>query len=94
MNTSSLALMLLIGGVMLVVGIRHFKYNKARDGAYHVYRKTIGILRTEFNDNLDLADKTRNEMASGSVSKDRFRTKSWEVLLTEPFLAQHDVPRE
>jgi hypothetical protein len=90
MNTSSVALILLIGGVMLVVGIRTIKYNKARDRAYQAYRKAVGILRTEFKDNLQLADKTRNEMTTGNISSERFSMKAWGEVLTEPFLAQMD----
>ncbi len=85
-----LVIISLIGGAMLVVSIRNIKCNKARDRAYQAYRKAVRILRTEFKDNLDLADKTRNQMGSGNVSKDRFRTRAWGILLTEPCLAQMD----
>ena len=90
MDTSSAVLISLLGGVMLVFAIQNIRYNKGRDRAYQAYRKTIGMLRTEFKDNLHLADKTRNEMASCNVSNDRFRTQAWEVLSTGPFFSQMD----
>jgi hypothetical protein len=90
MDTSSVVLISLLGGVMLVFAIRNIKYNKGRDLAYQAYRNTVGMLRAEFKDNLELADKVRNEMASFNLSKDKFKTQEWEKLLTGPFLAQMD----
>ena len=90
MNISSVLLIALIGGAMLVTGLRTIKYNKARDHAYQAYRKAIGILRTEFQDNIDIATKMHIEIATGNFSKVRFSTKAWGVLLTEPFLVQMD----
>ena len=90
MNISSVLLIALIGGAMLVIGLRTIKCNKARDHAYQAYRKAIGILRTEFQDNIDIATKMHIEIATGNFSKVRFSTKAWGVLLTEPFLVQMD----
>jgi hypothetical protein len=90
MNTSSVVLLSLIGGVMLVVAVRTVKYNKARDRAYEAYRKAVGMLRSEFKENLALTERTRVELASGTVSKDRFRARAWSLLLKEPFLPQMD----
>jgi hypothetical protein len=90
MDTSSILLISLLGGAMLLFGIHNIKYNRSRDRAYQAYRKSVEILKTEFKYNLVLADKTRNEIASDSISKDRFKTTGWTALLTEPFLAQMD----
>jgi len=90
METSSVVLISLLGGVMLVFAIQNIKYNNGRDRAYQAYRKAVGMLKTEFKDNLDLADKTRNEMANCNPSRDRFKTQAWEELSTGPFLALMD----
>jgi hypothetical protein len=90
MNISSVVVITLIGGAMLVVGHRTIKYNKARDRADQAYRTAVEILRNEFEDNIDLVGKMRMEIATGNFSKVRFRTKAWGVLLTKPLLAQMD----
>lgn len=90
MDASSIVLISLLGGVMLVFAIQNIKYNKGRDRAYQAYRKAVGMLRTEFRDNLALAYKTSKELASCNLSNDEFKTQEWEALLTGPFLAQMD----
>lgn len=91
MDTSSVVLISLLGGAMLIFAIQNIKYNKGRDRSYQAYRKAVGMLRTEFKDNLDLADKICSQTASCDVSTVRFKTKAWKDLLTEPFLVQMDV---
>ena len=82
--------MVLIGAVMLVVAVRTMKYNKARDRAYAAYRKAVGMLRSEFKENLDLAEKMRDEVTRITLSKDRFRTQAWALLLAAPIWGQMD----
>jgi hypothetical protein len=64
--------------------------SNAGDHAYQAYRKAVGILRTEFQDNIDLVAKAHIEIATGNFSKVRIGTKAWGALLTEPLLAQMD----
>jgi hypothetical protein len=78
----------LIGAVILVVAVRTIIYNNTSDRVYKSYRTAVGVLRNEFKENLDLAEKMRDEVASGTVSRDRFKTQAWTLLLAEPFLAQ------
>jgi hypothetical protein len=90
MDTSSIVLLSLLGGAMLLFAIHNIKYNKSRDRAYQAYRKAVGILSTEFEYNLDVANKARNAIAIDSIPKCGLKTKAWTALLTEPFLAEMD----
>jgi hypothetical protein len=90
MDTSSIVLLSLLGGAMLLFVIHNVKYNKSRDRAYQAYRKAVGILSTEFEYNLDVADKARNAIAIDSIPKCGFKTEVGAALLKEPFLEQMD----
>ena len=90
MDISSVILISLLGGIILVFAIQNIKYNKGRDLAYQAYRTAVGMLRTEFEENLDLTNKTRNEIVTCNLPKDRLQTQQWEKLLAGPSLAQMD----
>lgn len=90
METSSIIVLSLVTGTVLVVCFRNIRYNRARDRAYRAYRNAVKILRMEFEDNFDFVSRFRNEVVSGGrISEDHFKTEAW-LSLPEPLLRQMD----